>query len=268
MESRTQGGAGNRGPYLAVPLQPLQGCGWWAAPRGPPFGARGPRCPRRNHGFARRLPSGAGAEAILSEAPVSAAVRGGGNTGHPSRACPRARKAPDRDPRPAPPTPRRPGLEATPPSPRPPRIRLRSDTRSPRPTPGHVSSSRAGRSLSTKQRGLGRSRSPPGPDRARPTAGPRAEAAVTKRLLCRPARPRCGGRNRPRPPRKPRRTAPEAPGSSRSRKPRLPVANPWPHRNPQHQPPHCRPPPAGHRAAGQSPPAWDPPELRVGTAGS
>lgn len=124
------------------------------------------------------------------------------------------------------------GLEATPPSPRPPRIRHRSDTRSTRPTPGHVSSSRAGRSLSTKQRGLGRSRGPPGPDRARPTAGPRAEAAVTKRLLCRPARPRCGGRNRPRPPRRPRRTAPEAPGSSGSRKPRFPAANPWPHRNP------------------------------------
>lgn len=47
---------------------------------------------------------------------------------------------------------------------------------------------RAGRSFG-QQRGLGMPRSPPGPDQARRTGGLRVKAAVTKRLLCRPARP-------------------------------------------------------------------------------
>lgn len=100
--------------------------------------ARGTPSPRRNHGFAPRLQSGADAEAILSEAPVPAAEHKVGCTRLLSRAGPRAPRALGRDRY----QPRLPdaslGLVATPVPPRPPRIRLRSDTRSSCHTPGHV----------------------------------------------------------------------------------------------------------------------------------
>ncbi|XP_050644808.1 uncharacterized protein LOC126953397 [Macaca thibetana thibetana] len=83
----------------------------------------------------------------------------------------------------------RPDLEANPPPPRPPRIRLRSDTRNPRPTPGHVSRSQYSHSPPAEQRGPGTPRSLPCPDGSHQTKGPRAEAAVTKRLLCHPPDP-------------------------------------------------------------------------------
>lgn len=134
----------------------------------------------------------------MSEAPVPAAGHKVGCTGLLSRAGPRAPRALGRD-RYQPRLPHAgPGLAATPAPPRPPRIRLRSDTRSSCPTPGHVPAPPASRSLSTKQRGLGMSQSPPGRDQARQTAGLRAEAAVTKRLLCSPCRP--AARAKPPPP--------------------------------------------------------------------
>lgn len=150
----------------------------------------------------------------MSETPVPATEHKGGSTRRLSRAGPRAPRALGRG-REQPRLPRAgPGLVATPPPGRPPRIRLRSDTRSACPTPGHVSRSPGGRSLSTKQRGRGMSRSPPGPAQARQAAGPRAEAAVTKRLLCRPARPSAVAETAPA-----RRAGPAAP-------PPLPRARP------------------------------------------
>lgn len=148
--------------------------------------------PRRNHGFAPRLTEGAGAEAILSEAPVPASQHGGGCTRLLSRASPRAPRALSRDRYQPPRLPHDgPDLVATPPPPppHPPCIRLRSDTRSPRPTPGHVSRSPCGHSPSAEQRGPGTPRNPLGLEPARQAQGPRAGAAVTKRLLCYPARP-------------------------------------------------------------------------------
>lgn len=156
-------------------------------------GARPRRpCPRRNHGFAPRLQSGADAEAILSEAPVG----------------PRSTRvaAPGFCPAPAP----EPGdlpaetvisLAGRPAYPTPARVRWRprrralpvsgsAVTRAALAPPRATSpASQAGRSLSAKQRGLGTPQSPPSLGQARQTGGPRAEAAVTKRLLCRPARP-------------------------------------------------------------------------------
>lgn len=206
--------------------------------------ARGTPSPRRNHGFAPRLQSGADAEAILSEAPVPAAEHKVGCTRLLSRAGPRAPRALGRDRY----QPRLPdaslGLVATPVPPRPPRIRLRSDTRSSCHTPGHVPAPPRA-TLSTKQRGLGLSQGPPGPDQARLTAGPRAEAAVTKRLLCRPSRPAArakppplAAQARPHRPRCPRLGRDEEAGAFRG------------------QPlPRSQPPPAGYRAVARSPPA-------------
>lgn len=215
--------------------------------------ARGTPSPRRNHGFAPRLQSGADAEAILSEAPVPAAEHKVGCTGLLSRAGPRAPRALGRD-RYQPRLPdASPGLVATPVPPRPPRIRLRSDTRSACPTPGHVPAPPASHSLSTKQRGLGMSQGPPGPDQARQTAGPRAEAAVTKRLLCRPSRPAArakapppAAQARPHRPRCPRLGRDEEAGAFRGQ--------PLP-RSPRPPPPRRQPPPAGYRAVARSPPA-------------
>lgn len=76
-----RGGAPRTSPG-GVPLRPGQGGssrdapGWLTRQRAP-GPARGAPCPRRNHGFAPRLQSGAGAEAILSEAPEPAAERMG-----------------------------------------------------------------------------------------------------------------------------------------------------------------------------------------------
>lgn len=198
---REQGGAGSRCPHLAEPrTSPRK-----AAARGkPPMAAaqhtrpcapgpaRGAPSPRRNHGFAPRLQSGADAEAILSEAPVGPRSTGVAAPG----SCP----APGREPGdlpvetvislarcPAYSTPARvwwrPRRRALP-------VSGSAVTRAALAPPRATSpASQAGRSLSAKQRGLGAPRSPPGPGQARQTRGPRAEAAVTKRLLCRPARP-------------------------------------------------------------------------------
>lgn len=186
--------------------------------------ARGTPSPRRNHGFAPRLQSGADAEAILSEAPVPAAEHKVGCTGLLSRAGPRAPRAPAE-------------TVTSPAYPTPARVSWRPQCRRALPVSGsavtrgalapprgHVPAPAASHSLPTKQRGLGMSQGPPGPDQARQTAGPRAEAAVTKRLLCRPSWP-MRGRNLPRPPRRPGRTAPAAPGSAGTRKPVPSAAN-------------------------------------------
>lgn len=213
--------------------------------------ARGTPSPRRNHGFAPRLQSGADAEAILSEAPVPAAEHKVGCTGLLSRAGPRAPRALGRD-RYQPRLPdASPGLVATPVPPRPPRIRLRSDTRSACPTPGHVPAPPASHSLPTKQRGLGMSQGPPGPDQARQTAGPRAEAAVTKRLLCRPSRP--AARAKPPPPAA-QAAPPPLPQARQGRGSRC-LPRPTAPRSPQPPPPRSQPPPAGYRAVALSPPA-------------
>lgn len=106
--------------------------------------------------------------------------------------------------------------------------------------------SQAGCSLSAKQRGLGTPRSPPGPGQARQTGGPRAEAAVTKRLLCRPARPVAVAETAPTrhagpaalPP------PPPAPQGLGSRCLRQSTANPQP-REPQRPPPRSQ----SHRPA-------------------
>lgn len=205
---RGRGGAPRSSPG-GVPLRPGQGGrsrdapGWLTRQRAP-GPARGAPWPRRNHGFAPRLQSGAGAEAILSEAPEPAAERraavalGSRPAAAPSSesAGPRpltSRAGPPRLPNAGP------DLVATPSSPRPPRIRLRSDTRSPRPTPGHVS-----RFPVRPLFPFGRTKGPPGRHAARRTRtgragpeGPRAGAAVTKRLLCRPARPAAAAETAP-----------------------------------------------------------------------
>lgn len=106
--------------------------------------------------------------------------------------------------------------------------------------------SQAGRSLSAKQRGLGTPRSPPGPCQARQTGGPRAEAAVTKRLLCRPARPAAVAETVPA--RRAGPAAPPPPPPARrgrgSRFLRQPTATPQ-HRGPPRPPPRSQP----HRPA-------------------
>lgn len=130
---------------------------------------------------------------------------------------------------------------------------------------------RAGRSLSTKQRGPGMSWSPPGLDQARQAGGPRAEATVTKRLLCRPTRPAAAAETAPA-----RRTGPAA--LAQPHRPRhlglggdqeagASHGQPLP-RSPQRPLARSRPQPAGHRAAARSPLTQDTSELRAGTVGS
>lgn len=237
-----------------------------------PGPARGTPSPRRNHGFAPRLQSGADAEAILSEAPVRAAEHRGGCTRLLSRAGPRARRSLGRDRY----QPRRPprlphagtGLVATPP-PRPPRIRLRSDTRNPCPTPGHVSRFPGGPLSFGQTKGPRDAAEPAGPRtgapdrRAKGGGGGHKAAFVPPRPAC------CGGRNRPHPPRRPGRTAPAAPGSAGTGKPVPPAINRQPAapRTPASAFPQPVPP-SGHRAVVRPLLASDPPELRAGAVGS
>lgn len=107
----------------------------------------------------------------------------------------------------------------------------------------------AGRSLSTKQRVPGMSRSPPGLDQARQAGGPRAEATVTKRLLCRPARPAAAAETAPA-----RRTGPAAPPAPpRARRGPGSRCLPRPTATPQPPTSACPQPAATGRSRGRSP---------------
>lgn len=143
VEPREQGGAGSRSPH---PAEPRVGRRSAPAAPGPACGAP---CPRRNHGFAPHLRSGADAEAILLEARAPTPEKGSGRP----RLLFRAAASRETVTSPA-------GPAGTPPPPRPLRIRRRSDTRSPRPTPGHVSSSPGGPRAFGRTKGPGTPRGP------------------------------------------------------------------------------------------------------------
>lgn len=186
--------------------------------------ARGTPSPRRNHGFAPRLQSGADAEAILSEAPVPAAEHKVGCTGLLSRAGPRAPRAPAE-------------TVTSPAYPTPARVSWRPQCRRALP----VSGSAVTRGALAPPRATS-----PLPRRAtlfRPNKGAsgcrRARLVRTRRARLqgqgRRRRSQSGfcaappgplrGRNLPRPPRRPGRTAPAAPGSAGTRKPVPSAAN-------------------------------------------
>lgn len=208
---------------------PLAGCG--SAHTGP---ARGAPWPRRNHGFAPRLQSGAEGEAILSGAPVPVAEDKGGCARLASRAGPRARlrELPaETVTSPAYPTPapvrwlprRRRRRRALP-------VSGSAVTRAALAPPQATSPApRAGPALSFDQtKGPRDVAEPPGPGAGAP--GWRAEGGGDghKAAFVRPRPARCGGRTRPRPPPGSGRTARATWDSAGTRRPVTPAANRYP----------------------------------------
>lgn len=221
--------------------------------------ARGAPSPRRNHGFAPRLTEGAGAEAILCERRPG---RGAQRRLHRAPTPRRPPKSCRQTPLPAPPTPRRRvwwrprrHRRALP-------VSVSAVTRAALAPPGPRLPLPGRAALSRPTKGP---RDAAGPAGA-PDGGPRVEAAVTKRLLCRPARPAAAAspvralRAGPTPP----------PAPPRARRGRGTRCLPRPTATPP-SPASASPQPAatgrpqGRRLA---PTARDPPKLRAKAAGN